>query len=329
MEQTLGFVDGCEITVEASPETLTRRTICTLLDCGVTRLSIGVQTFDNHLLGDVCKRRHTAEQATRAIGVAKAEGFENINIDLIYGLPDQNVESWEHTLEAACECRPASVSVYHLRIHPQTPMAKLASCEPSRFPSEQDNMVMYTMAVEKLEMVGYRRQFANKFTLSEDHLHRQLIDKRSREGELLGIGASSYSYLNHRVYYNHPDIQRYVDAIGNGELPAWRGRRLSEADRMIRLTILSLKSPNGLDKQVFERTFGRPVESVFGQLVTKLNDLRLLKCDNRTIKLSDRGMLVVDEVCRKFYTDQDNALLGDQDEAGYGMFLPEVDPSQQ
>jgi len=185
---------SAETTWESSPETLLQADgakIDALLASGVNRLNIGIQSFEAPLLR-VIGRRHRGADAVRGFELARDKGFRNVNIDLIYGLPDQRMRQWEHTLDMVGELRPDSVTAYHLRVKPGTPISRL---DHSRFPGEGRCRQMGCLMLDRLEELGYEPWQPNQFVRSGEHAHRYLKSKWESPVEVLGIGVSSYSFV--------------------------------------------------------------------------------------------------------------------------------------
>jgi oxygen-independent coproporphyrinogen III oxidase len=316
------LLPGSEFNCESAPETLMpkeggREKLAFLRDRGVNRLNIGIQAFEDHLLLTL-RRRHTAEIARRSILEAQDAGIPHINIDLMYGLADQTLRDWEHTLEETAALRPSSVSLYHLRVHPQAPYAE--KVDPSRLPPEEQALTMYLMAVDRLKAAGYIMNINNKFVLGAEHVHRQVTDK-FQSGELLGVGVSSYGHINNFIYVNARSMRDYMEALEAGRLPTWVGRELSRAEAMARRMVLGVKVEVGVDRARFARDFGCPPEEAFGPTLARLGRLRMIETVDDRIRLTPRGLLYADEICTEFYTPEDQARLEAAGGTRYGALF--------
>lgn len=316
------IIDTAEITWEASPETIIgnhSNKLQTLLDNGVNRLNIGIQSFEDHLL-KICARRHTSEEAEEAILTARRIGFTNINIDVIYGLPEQTFEEWQHTLNKVEELRPESVTIYHLRIHPNNIFAKLSQ---ERFLSEDTCLLMQIYGYEKLKDIGYKHLQPCQFVLSSENVHRYVIDKWEKSTEFIGIGMSSYGYFNDSIYFNHRTMNSYLNAIRSNELPIYLGKKLSLEQKMRKSIILGLKVLlAGVSQESFRRRFGISIREAFDNTLTKLENFDLIEISPVSVKLTQKGILFADEVCTEFYTEEEKTKLRKAMATKYGCYLP-------
>lgn len=316
------IMEAAEITFESSPETIIGENsskLQTLLRNGVNRLNIGVQAFDDRLLA-LCGRRHTASDAEFAIRKARDAGFVNINIDVIYGLPDQDLKDWQRTLVKIEELRPESVTIYNLRIFHGTRFAKFP---PNRFPSEYESLLMQIYGYESLKYMGYSHLQPCQFVLSSSNVHQYVIDKWEKGGEFLGVGMSSYGYINDCLYVNHRTLEEYKDSIRRNEIPVCLGIKLTQGQRRSKAMILGLKVlPVGVNCLEFRSKFGMTTEEAFGDTLAKLENLGLLERSADKIRLSPRGILFSDEVCVEFYTPEDKIKLRQIGSSKYGCYLP-------
>jgi oxygen-independent coproporphyrinogen III oxidase len=319
---TVELEPGAEFNCESAPETLMAREggldkLRFLRRSGVNRLNIGIQAFEDHLLTTL-RRRHTAEIARRSILAAQDAGFPHINIDLMYGLAQQSLYDWEHTLEETVRLAPTSVSLYHLRVHPQAPYAE--RMDTSRLPVEEEALTMYLMAFDRFRSAGYVLNVNNKFVLGQEHVHQQVTDKFGT-GDLLGVGVSSYGSLNGCVYVNDRSLDAYLETVESGRLPVRVGRKLSPDERMARRLVLGIKLEQGVDRGRFLTDFGRPPEEVFGPELERLHRLNLVETVDNRIRLTLRGLLYADEICTEFYTPADKERLTAAGGTRYGALF--------
>lgn len=192
---------GAEFTWESSPETIVGAKadkLSLLLSSGVNRLSIGIESFEDHIL-KTCGRRYRTDTAVRAYLEARERGFQNINLDMIYGLADQTLDDWKRTLEVVMELKPDCLTTYHLRMKPGTPMASFSI---SRFPSEDVCRDMQITTITELTNAGYTQVLGNQFVLDRSKSYRYEVEKWKDNRDIIGIGASAYSYIDGWAYYN-------------------------------------------------------------------------------------------------------------------------------
>jgi oxygen-independent coproporphyrinogen-3 oxidase len=317
------ILENAEITFESSPETLSKEKLHALKSIGVNRLSIGIQAFDDHLLLKVCARRHNEKMAIDAIRNAQKTNFERgVNIDLIYGLPDQTLESWINTLERVKELMPGYVTLYHLRIKKGT----LISQTPrDRFPSDYNTLLMQISGIEFLTDLGYVQISPNQFALPGHAFEHQ--EHKWHNKPFIGLGVSAYGFINNAVYNNVRSIQDYGDAVHKGHLPVYLGKKLSEREQMTRSVIFGLKlsgvnrKDGGLSKKEFKEKYGIRVEKAFRETLKKLSELGLIEVGHSYVKLTYKGILFSDEVCREFYSREEKEILKRMGQAyGRGVF---------
>lgn len=304
LNQKLNIEKEAEITFESCPETLITKDgdkkLRKLLEKGVNRLSIGVQSFDDKVL-KTAGRSHNAKEAITAFKLARATGFKNINIDLMIGLPDQTLENWNETLSQTKELMPESITAYHLRLKPIAPMFHLFQKQLERFPSDQDDLLMNIMIREKLSKLGYKENPASWFNKEPKYIYKHQRQKWQYEAELLAIGVSSYSFINNIQYYNYSDLKNYFSNLEYGKLPIWKGFKLNKKEQIARKIIFGLKMVEGIEK---EKYYNFDEEKF-----NKLKDVGLLEI-NKNIKLVwPKGFIFSEEICSQFYTEEIKKLL--------------------
>jgi len=302
--------NGAEITIEAEPDTIItedgKEKLKTLLKNGVNRLSIGFQTFNNDILKFI-GRRHTFEQATEAYNIAKEVGFENINIDLITGLPDQTLEVWENDLMQAMKLNPNSITCYPFYLKEGTGLWSIFKKEPQRFSTKELVILMNIMTAEFFKEHKFIQRPLRWFAKEPKYMYHQQLFKWEEIGEQLAIGPSSYSFINDFQYFNQNNIPGYLDSVNKGELPIEKGAKLNQEDLMRRLIIFGLKSQ--LQKKIFKDKFSIEPREVFKNIWDKLENLGLIKENNEIIQLSYKGRLFADEVAKEFFSDKIKKLL--------------------
>ncbi|MBI1888403.1 MAG: coproporphyrinogen III oxidase family protein [Candidatus Spechtbacteria bacterium] len=246
---------GAEITFEMHPESVTLERLKILRASGVNRISMGVESFNDTILASE-NRGHTVDEAIRAYEAIVSAGFENVNLDLIYGLRHQTISIWEENLERMRELKPISMCAYYLRVKTSTPDAKLYQSGADGFPSEEDLILMHIMTFEAMKEIGYEQLIVDWFIRTTEHFHKYQ-DHNWRQTDripLLGLGASAYSYLGGIQYYNINDIAQYIEWLNRGKTAIWRGEVLPFDEKMRRTAVLGLKM--GIDRQDFRSIYG-------------------------------------------------------------------------
>ena len=205
--------DDVEFTVEANPNTITHEKLSLMRSQGVNRLSLGVQSFSDEVL-QILGRLHTAEQAADAFRVARSVGFENIGIDLIYGIPGQTVADWDETLNAAIALKPEHVSAYNLSLDEGSQFMRESEAGEFALPDEEICAAMYERAVIKLNNAGYGRYEISNFSLSGYECRHNM--NYWERGEYLGLGPGAWSFISGRRYANIADTTEYVQRLSSG-----------------------------------------------------------------------------------------------------------------
>jgi oxygen-independent coproporphyrinogen-3 oxidase len=292
---------GAEITMEVGPETLVgkegEKKLRTLLQNGANRLSIGFQTFDNDIL-KLIRRRHNSKQAISTYKLARKVGFKNVNVDLIPGLPDQTLEIWKNDLEQISKLNPDSITCYPLSIKRNSAIWQMYQKEPQRFPSQKNVILMQIMAQVFFSKLGYSEMPAGWFVKKPKKKFPTY--KFTKSKDQLALGVSAYSFINDFQYFNYRTVPQYLKAIGDGNLPIWKGVKLSKEDLMRRMILFGLKT--GLSKNLFNAKFGKMPKEIFKKSWEKLENLRLIEKDKSIIQLTNKGKLFADEVAKEFYS---------------------------
>lgn len=290
---------GTEFTMESSPETLDREKLKLLLENGVNRLSIGIQTFDDDILKLVL-RRHNSNEAIAAYNLAREVGFENLNIDIIKGFPDMTPEKLLKDLELLEKLKPESISGYHLIVKPNAAIQKMYNDKPERFPDEGTLLLMHIMIMEKMKQLGYEHSPIDWFHF-KSKAYKQQINKWEELINALSFGISAYSYVNEVQYYNTRDLKEYFDKVKEGKIPVNFGEKLTKKEQENRKFIFGLKTK--IDKELVKNEFGEIPVDIKGK-IDKYKNVGLIEEEEKSIKLTQKGALFADEICIKFYSDE-------------------------
>lgn len=288
-----------EVTVETNPGVADEIALAELRSAGVNRLSIGIQSFDDgelRFLG----RIHTADGARQAWSMARRAGFENLNLDLMYGLPSQLVQSWRDNLEQGLELEPEHISLYALTIEEDTPLGKsIASCRIVE-PDPDAAAEMYLLAEERLEQAGYHHYEISNWAIPGRECAHNLTYWRNRH--YLGVGAGAHSFLNSYRLSNLKGPLEYVQTLegeGNG-LPVSDIEHVDGKMAMGETMMLGLRLSEGVSAGDFLGRFGRRPEDVYGPGVEDLKRLGLLIWDGDSLRLTARGRLLGNQVFCRF-----------------------------
>ena len=272
---------NAEVTSEANPDTVDVASLRALRAAGVTRLSMGVQSFDPAVL-EALERIHSPDSSRRAYAEARRAGFDNVNLDFIYGARGETLESWRSTLEEAVTLRPEHLSCYALTIEPGTPLgAKVASGEI--LPPEPDlQAAMFELACEVLAEAGYRHYEVSNWALPGHECVHNLGYWEGRP--YLGLGAGAHSYRDRRRSWNVRPPARYIELAAGGLSALGGEERLTEDEERLERTLLGLRTAGGL-----------PLGEVPAEAARSLVERGLARDEEDRLRLTERGMLLANE----------------------------------
>ena len=325
-----------EVTLEANPGDLTHAKLARYLELGVNRLSIGVQSLDDGML-ELLGRRHTSRQAIEAYKKAVRAGFENISIDLMYGLPHQGLDQWAETLEGAAKLGPQHVSMYCLTLEGGTPMQKWVAS--GRLPESDPDLAadMYLKAEQEFAAQGYRHyEISNWARPGRESLHNLTY---WRNQPYLGVGPGAHSYLAGHRFSVLKSPAEYVRRLkgdrghsGLESLPPRRGKvrmgvnsvplqpgplpeghgpwaqvpvveTVEAIDRRLEMgetMMLGLRLDTGVGFEEFVRRFGAPLDQEYADAIGELESAGLLERTEASLRLTGRGRLLGNEVFSRF-----------------------------
>ena len=289
------FADGAEITLEGNPGTLTPEKLAAYGRAGVNRLSLGAQSFDDGLLKSL-GRIHTAAQIGEAVAMARAAGFGNINLDLMYALPGQTEGQWRDTLERAAALGVEHVSAYSLIVEEGTPMAARVASGRAVLPEDDAVNAMQRRAIDILAEAGYGRYEISNFAKPGFECRHNLV--YWNRGEYLGLGCAAHSLLDGRRFSNPASLDAYLSGVRRvGE------ERLTRSDAMEETLMLSTRTVRGLDLAAWRRDFGREFSLGREAALARLRRGGLIDMTDGFLRLTTRGMELQDAVVLELLED--------------------------
>ena len=286
-----------EITIEANPGTLDDEKIKLLIESGINRLSLGAQSFNDLLLKKL-GRIHNTQDIVDSYSLAREIGFNNINIDIMFALPDQTIKDLQATLKRAVSLKPDHLSLYNLTIKPGTEYYEKYKGSKLKLPTEDEEFDMYNWAIKFLEENDFEQYEISNFARPYKRSMHNLIYWNNKP--YLGIGAGAYSFIRGYRYMNFKDPARYIKEVMNDKLPIDNGEKLSLRKRMIETIILGLRTKDGVSYKKYKKRFGVDLNDIFPQQIKKLVNLGLLQKDNYKIKLTKKGVFLANTVFREF-----------------------------
>ena len=300
-----------EITIEVNPGTVNFEKLKLYKEIGINRLSIGLQSTQNRLLKQI-GRIHTFEDFLNTYKMAQQVGFNNINIDLMIGLPNQTIADIKQSLETVIKLNPKHISVYSLIIEENTRIAKLVENEELKLPDEETERNMYWYVKNYLELNGYIHYEISNFA-QKGYESKHNMDCWNQE-EYIGFGLAAHSYLNNTRFSNTTDLKKYIENGSKNEFDKNIIIQEVQEDysKKQEYMLLGLRKIDGVSIQKFKNKFGDNPLFLFRKELNKLVDEGLLIVENDNIKLTNKGIDLANLVWEEFVSLGDG-LFGDGD----------------
>jgi oxygen-independent coproporphyrinogen-3 oxidase len=290
--------DSAEITIEANPGTVSESYFAAIKMLGINRLSIGVQSFDDNELS-MLGRIHNANAAKDAVHYARKAGFTNLNLDLLYGLPNQTLSGWQDTLSRAVELRPEHLSLYPLSLEGAEPM--YLSIKRGEIPAldPDQSADQYELATDLLEECGYNHYEISNWSRNGNECKHNLGYWRTKP--YIGVGVAAHSCLCGHRMANTSDIDRYIDSfLCNMPIIREQNEDIKPELLLSEAVIMGLRLSEGVSLVDINNRFGVDLSMTFSSQINELKGLGLLEHADGNIKLTDRGKLLGNEVFCQF-----------------------------
>lgn len=289
-----------EVTLEVNPKTVTKDKLVRYRELGINRLSIGVQSAKQEELA-LLGRIHTFQDAQDTVAWAREAGFENISVDLISALPGQTLEDYKGNVEAILSLNPEHISSYSLIVEEGTPFYEQYAEGKEKWkelPEEETDRAMYAYTKERLREAGYERYEISNY--AKPGLESRHNSSYWTGTEYIGVGLGASSLFTNARYHNETDLSVYMEDAEAGRDVRREIERLVESEQMEEFMILGLRRMCGVSRAEFQKRFGRPLETVYGNALQKLKKLELLVTDGDRIALTDAGIDVSNQVFLEF-----------------------------
>lgn len=283
----LKFVENAEKTIECNPGTVNKEKLLILKKGGINRLSFGLQTCDDKLLKKI-GRIHDYKTFKENYYLAREVGFNNINIDVMFGLPTQTLEGYLEGLHKIIDLNPDHLSVYSLIVEENTPFYRMYDEGKLELPDENIERLMYEKGKVLLENEGYKQYEISNFSKdSKQCFHNKEYWKCN---EYLGVGVSSSSYINKIRYKNIDGVKNYIESINNNKEVTIVENVNTINDEIEEFMFMGLRMIDGIDENEFEKRFNKSVDQVYKSVILdNINKGLLIRKDNR-IYLSEKGV---------------------------------------
>ena len=289
--------DQAEITLEANPDDLNETYLKSLAALGINRLSIGIQSFSDEILTWM-NRRHSAQQAIECISMCRSAGFDNFNIDLIYGVPGLSPENWEKDLDRFLAMDIPHLSAYHLTIEPKTVFGHYLKKGKIHEIPEAESIVHYNLLVDKMRQGGYEHYEVSNFCRHEAYSrHNSLYWKM---GKYIGFGPSAHSYDGHTRSWNVRLNNAYCQSIEAGILPS-ETEFLTVKDQYHDYLLTGLRTVWGIDKSIVLERFGEKFLTHLNHELEKYQETNFIVQDGNKVVLTEAGMFVSNAILENLF----------------------------
>jgi oxygen-independent coproporphyrinogen-3 oxidase len=292
-----------EITLEVNPGTVSRGKLMAYRRMGINRLNIGVQSFDNgnlRFLGRV----HDAHQSRQVLDQARQAGFENLGLDLIYGLPNQTAATWRRDLAGALAWKPEHLSCYMLTLEAGTPLAEAARRGKWRPLSDGQTARLFKVTVGYLADHGYRLYEVSNFARLDSDSAGDFRSRHNRkywsQVAYTGLGPSAHGFRPPCRLWNQRSLADYLNAIAGGKLPVAGVETLSARQEFVEALFLGLRTREGIHLQALKERFGFEFQTRFAHPLKILTEEGLIVLEADRCRLTLDGMLVMDSVIGMF-----------------------------
>ena len=293
----LNLKENIEFTMECNPGTLNRDKLEIMKKYNVNRISLGLQTTKNSILKEI-GRIHTYEEFKNNYFLAREIGFDNINIDLMFGLPNQKLEDWKESLVEIAKLEPEHISAYSLIIEEGTHFYNLHEQNKLNLPEEDNERLMYLSTKQILEKRGYHQyEISNFAKLGNECFHNKVYWNCN---EYLGLGVSASSFIDKKRTKNLDDIQEYIEKINNYESIIEETHVNDVKDDMEEFVFMGLRMIKGININEFKKRFNKDINEVYGDIIEKNIKKELLIYNSEKLFLSQKGIEISNYVMSDF-----------------------------
>ena len=302
LQAVLNWEEVAEVTFECEPGTLSGRKLEVIRELGTTRLSLGIENFDDEIL-EVNGRAHRSAEIFRAYGEARSCGFPQINVDLISGMIGESEENWRRCVEKTIELEPDSVTIYQIEIPFNTTVyrgMRESGTEVAPVAGWKQKREWVDDAFRRLEEAGYTVTSGYTAVRNPDRTRFLYRDHLWRGADLVALGVASFGHLGGHHYQNVTHFQEYLEAVNSGTLPVKRAYETTAEERLVRELILQMKLGR-VDGGYFERKFGASIGRRFEAEFAGLEQRGLVEIVGEEIRFSREALLRIDSFLEGFF----------------------------
>ena len=315
--QHLRFIENYEATIEANPGTLNKEKLQVIHSSGINRISLGIQSFNDgelRFLG----RLHSSRDAEKAVDLARDAGFENIGIDLIYGIPGQDINEWEKTLKKTVRLKPKHISAYELTVVFGTALHEHIKAHKLKRLDEEKIIEMYKHTIDYLKAQGFLQYEISNFALpAYSCMHNLNYWDR---GEYYGLGLGAHSLIGKKRFFNTDKFEHYIEALSENKSPVRETESVDNERALSEAMFLGLRKTYGINLKALSEMYGKEILKLYHDEISELQEAGLISihgssgnfgtmssnqsdCSRETethMKLTKKGILLSNEVFIKF-----------------------------
>jgi oxygen-independent coproporphyrinogen-3 oxidase len=286
-----------EITIELNPGTITKAKCEAYKAIGINRVSVGVQSLNDKML-QMLGRIHNCNDIRNTLYLLRKAGFDNINVDLMFGLPDQTLSDWLSTVNDIAEKNPEHISCYGLAVEDGTPFKKMLDAGKLCLPDEDTERKMYWKAADILQSKGYVHYEISNFAKKGYECKHNLI--YWKDASYIGLGAGAHSYYKGYRYANETIPEKYIDAVKNGDSAVTEREYIDKKNEMEEYFFTGFRLIEGIDINDFKKRFGHSLFDLYGKSVNKLLSLGLINVADNKMYLTNKGIDLSNQVFMEF-----------------------------
>ncbi|EOU2018934.1 oxygen-independent coproporphyrinogen III oxidase [Clostridium perfringens] len=293
----LNMAKDIEYSMECNPGNLTEEKLEVMKKYGVNRISMGLQAKQDNLLKGL-GRIHNYKTFKENFLLAKKVGFNNINVDLMFGLPNQRLNEWEETLREIISLEPAHISAYSLIIEEGTAFYNLYENDKLKLPTEEEERKMYHLAKKILEENGFNQYEISNYAKERKECRHNLAYWNM--DNWIGVGSAAASYINGKRIKNISSVEEYINSINEKREAVEEIINNSKNDNMEEFMFMGLRKINGIDENEFKKRFSMNINDVYGEILNKYIDEGLLIRESGRIFLSEKGIEISNVIMADF-----------------------------
>jgi len=294
VRENFSLILNPEITIETNPADFHPSFLESMRQIGINRINIGVQSFDEKVLAFL-GRRHSIKQAVSAVEASRKAGFRNIGLDLIYGVPGQEMASWLDTLKQAVAFSPEHLSCYQLTLEAKTPLGRRYQAGEFSIPGEELQYQFFMKTSEFLKEAGYIHYEVSNFARGAEYTSRH-NQKYWDHSPYLGLGPAAHSFRDHQRWWNHRSLDQYVAAINAGNLPVEGTETLTMEQLQLEGLYLGLRTKKGIFLQDFKKRYDYDLLAEKKKILTRLQEEGFISLQGGYLYPTQAGLAVADSL---------------------------------